>query len=133
MVNSNLEFELPRAARSKAASFKREVYPTLLNFGLLDDEHVQKYLNCVTMEEIYKDALKENRQSITLLEQKALVEASTKTRSREKMSGSSYVTVKAPLKVRRRTALFLPRSPSLTTIITELSQSLFPLKIWKFS
>ena len=42
MVNSNLEFDLPRAARNKAASFKRDVYPTLLDFGLLDDEHIQK-------------------------------------------------------------------------------------------
>ena len=45
MVNSDLEFALPRAARNKAQAFKKDVYPTLLDFGLLDDEHVQKYLN----------------------------------------------------------------------------------------
>ena len=99
MVNSNLEFELPRAARNKAASFKRDVYPTLLDFGLLDDEHVQKYLNCGTMKEIYEDALKENRRSITLLEQKALVEAAKDEKQREdvwKFLRDSKSPVKSP-------------------------------------
>ena len=99
MVNSNLEFELPRAARNKAASFKRDVYPTLLDFGLLDDEHVQKYLNCGTMKEIYEDALKENRRSITLLEQKALVEAAKDEKHREdvwKFLRDSKSPVKSP-------------------------------------
>ena len=99
MVNSNLEFDLPRAARNKAASFKRDVYPTLLDFGLLDDEHVQKYLNCGTMKEIYEDALKENRRSITLLEQKALVEATKDEKQREdvwKFLRDSKSPVKSP-------------------------------------
>ena len=46
----------------------------LLEFVLLDDEHVQKYLSCKTMEEIYNDALLENRRSVLVLEQKAVVE-----------------------------------------------------------
>lgn len=75
MVNYSFESELNRYAQSKANAFKRDIYPVLLEFGLLDDEHVQKYLNCETMEEIYYDALLENRRSVLVLEQKAVVEA----------------------------------------------------------
>ena len=99
MVNSNLEYELPRLARVKAQQYKQTVYPILLQFGLLDDAHVQKYLNCGTMEEIYKDALKENRQSITVLEQKALVEAAKDEKQREdvwKFLRDSKSPVKSP-------------------------------------
>ena len=55
MVNAELESALPRHARNKVKQYKQNIYPVLLQFGLLDDAHVQKYLNCGTMEEIYKD------------------------------------------------------------------------------
>ena len=74
MVNFSFEDWLNRAAAGRAKSFKSEVYPILFKFGLLNDEHVQKYLNCDTMEDIYKDALQENAQSVYALEQKFLVE-----------------------------------------------------------
>ncbi len=99
MVNADLESALPRHARSKAKQYKQNVYPILLQFGLLDDAHVQKYLNCGTMEEIYKDALKENRQSITVLEQKALVEEAKDEKQREdvwKFLRDSKSPVKSP-------------------------------------
>lgn len=99
MVNADLESALPRHARSKAKQYKQNVYPILLQFGLLDDAHVQKYLNCGTMEEIYKDALTENRQSITVLEQKALVEEAKDEKQREdvwKFLRDSKSPVKSP-------------------------------------
>lgn len=74
MVNVAFENWLNRAARGRAKSFQSEVYPTLFKFGLLNDEHVQKYLKCETFEDIYKDALQENAQSVYALEQKFLVE-----------------------------------------------------------
>ena len=74
MVNSSFESWLNRAARGRAKSFQSEVYPTLFKFGLLDDEHIQKYLRCESFEDIYKDALQENAQSVYALEQKFLVE-----------------------------------------------------------
>ena len=83
MVNVAFENWLNRAARGRAKSFKSEVYPTLFKFGLLNDEHVQKYLNCDTMEDIYKDALQENAQSIYALEQKFLVENLKSEKDRE--------------------------------------------------
>ena len=74
MVNVAFENWLNRAAAGRAKSFQSEVYPILFKFGLLDDEHVQKYLRCDTMESIYTDALQENAQSVYALEQKFLVE-----------------------------------------------------------
>lgn len=74
MVNCSFESELNRFAQGKANAFKRDIYPVLLQFCLLDDEHIQKYLSCDTMQPIYEDALLENRQSVMALEQKAFVE-----------------------------------------------------------
>ena len=83
MVNVAFENWLNRAARGRAKSFQSEVYPTLLKFGLLNDEHVQKYLKSETFEDIYKDALQENAQSIYALEQKFLVENLKSEKDRE--------------------------------------------------
>ena len=83
MVNVAFENWLNRAARGRAKSFQSEVYPILYKFGLLDDEHVQKNLNCDTMEDIYKDALQENAQSVYALEQKFLVENLKDEKERE--------------------------------------------------
>lgn len=83
MVNVAFENWLNRAARGRAKSFKSEVYPTLFKFGLLNDEHVQKYLKSETFEDIYKDALQENAQSVYALEQKFLIENSKNEKERE--------------------------------------------------
>lgn len=83
MVNVAFENWLNRAAAGRAKSFQSEVYPILFKFGLLDDEHVQKYLKCDTMEDIYKDALQENAQSVYALEQKFLVENLKDEKERE--------------------------------------------------
>ena len=87
MVNCSFEEALNRAARRRAKSFKSQIYPILLKFGLLDDEHVRKYLNCDTMEVIYKDALSENRQSVMVLEQMAVVESVKPEKEREDVWG----------------------------------------------
>lgn len=87
MVNFPFEEALNRAARGRAKSFKSEVYPLLFKFGLLNDEHVQKYLNCDTMEDIYKDALQENAQSVYALEQKFLIENTKNEKEREDVWG----------------------------------------------
>ena len=83
MVNYPFEDDLNRVARWRAKSFKSEVYPILFKFGLLNDEHVQKYLKSETFEDIYKDALQENAQSIYALEQKFLVENLKSEKDRE--------------------------------------------------
>jgi len=87
MVNVAFENWLNRAARGRAKSFQSEVYPTLFKFGLLNDEHVQKYLKCDTFEDIYKDALQENAQSVYALEQKFLVEELKGKKEREDVWG----------------------------------------------
>lgn len=87
MVNVAFENWLNRAARGRAKSFQSEVYPTLFKFGLLNDEHVQKYLKSETFEDIYKDALQENAQSVYALEQKFLVENLKDEKKREDVWG----------------------------------------------
>ena len=87
MVNYSFENWLNRAAEGRAKSFKSEVYPILFKFGLLNDEHVQKYLKSETFEDIYKDALQENAQSIYALEQKFLVENLKNEKEREDVWG----------------------------------------------
>ena len=83
MVNVAFENWLNRAAAGRAKSFQSEVYPTLFKFGLLNDEHVQKYLKSETFEDIYKDALQENAQSVYALEQKFLIENTKNEKERE--------------------------------------------------
>lgn len=87
MVNFSFESCLNRAARGRAKSFQSEVYPALLRFGLLDDEHVQKYLGCDTMQSIFEDALLENKQSVIALEQKAFIERAKPEKEREDVWG----------------------------------------------
>ena len=87
MVNVAFENWLNRAAAGRAKSFQSEVYPTLFKFGLLNDEHVQKYLKSETFEDIYKDALQENAQSVYALEQKFLIENTKNEKEREDVWG----------------------------------------------
>lgn len=74
VVNTSLEDGLNRRAEFIVKSFKAEIYPLLLKFGLLDDNHIRKYLACDTTEAIYSDALKENPSTIYALKQQAFVE-----------------------------------------------------------
>ena len=74
VVNKDCENALNRYAESTVKRFNTEIFPLLLKFDLLDDEHVEKYLAADTTEAIYLDALAENPSSIYALEQEALVE-----------------------------------------------------------
>ena len=74
MVNKSLEERLYHRAEFVVKRFNLEIFPLLLKFGLLDDKHIEKYLGCDTIEEIYKDALAENPSSIYALEQQAFIE-----------------------------------------------------------
>lgn len=65
------EEEYNRVARNLVREYKSYVYPILLRFRLLDDEHIRKYLRCTTAEEIYKDAIKESKDRILFFEQEA--------------------------------------------------------------
>lgn len=82
MVNDSLKYDLYRSAEAKAKQFKNEIYPILLRFDLLDDEHIERYLNCDTTEDIYKDALKERRRIVFNLEQQYLLEKEKDEKSR---------------------------------------------------
>lgn len=72
LVNGRLEDDLLRVSALLVRRFESEIYPTLYRFGLLDDAHIQKYLSCDTMEEIYNDAMTENREKMLYLERGAL-------------------------------------------------------------
>lgn len=72
LVNGYLEDDLLRVSALFVRRFESEVYPTLYRFGLLDDTHIQKYLSCDTMEDIYKDAMTENEDKMLYLERGAL-------------------------------------------------------------
>ena len=74
VVNMDREEALNSRADAIVSSFQTRIYPLLLQFGLLDDKHVEKYLACDTVEAIYKDALTENPSSIYALRQQALLE-----------------------------------------------------------
>lgn len=64
---------LTRLAKLIITSYEEYIYPTLFRFGLLDDEHIEKYLSSPTMEDIYKDAMKgKGRETIIHLEKQRL-------------------------------------------------------------
>lgn len=64
---------LTRLAKLIITSYEEFIYPSLFRFGLLDDEHIEKYLSCSTMEEIYEDAMKgKERESLIYLEKQRL-------------------------------------------------------------
>lgn len=72
LVNGRLEEDLLRVSDLFVRRFESEIYPILYRFGLLDDAHIQKYLSCDTMEEIYNDAMTENRGKMLYLERGSL-------------------------------------------------------------
>lgn len=64
---------LTRLAKLIITSYEEYIYPTLFRFGLLDDEHIEKYLSSPTMEDIYKDAMKgKERENLIYLEKQRL-------------------------------------------------------------
>lgn len=71
-INSWKEREFLRFAKLFVQDFEHFVYPVLYRFGLLDDEHVQKYFSSSTMEDIYKDALLMDANRISYIEKEAL-------------------------------------------------------------
>lgn len=60
--------EFRRVADYFAKEFTKVVYPVMLKYGLLDEPHIKKYLQSETMEDIYRDALKENPGTIKEME-----------------------------------------------------------------
>lgn len=64
--------ELNRTANRFAKDFSGGIYPVMLKYGVLDEPHIKKYLQCETMEEIYKDAMRENPETIKRMEQMSI-------------------------------------------------------------
>lgn len=61
--------ELNRVANRFVKNFSEKIFPLMLKYGVLDEPHIKKYLQCETMEDIYRDALKENPETIKRMEQ----------------------------------------------------------------
>ena len=74
MVNDYLAWKLPLAAKQFVEEFTGGVYPILHKFGLLDDEHIQKYIYSLSRKDIYEDVLRDNPDVIKGMEQDALFE-----------------------------------------------------------
>lgn len=74
VVNKRLEDSLNHRAEVTVKRFQKEIFPLLLNFGLFDDQHIEKYLGCDTTEAIYNDLLTEDPSRIFILEQEAHIE-----------------------------------------------------------
>ena len=74
MVNGYLTWRLPRAAKQFVEEFTGGVYPMLHKFGILDDEHIQKYIFSLSRKDIYEDVLRDNPDVIKDMEQDALFE-----------------------------------------------------------
>lgn len=74
MVNDYLAWKLPLAAKQFVEEFTGGVYPILHKFGLLDDEHIQKYIYSLSRKDIYEDVLRDNPEVIKGMEQDALFE-----------------------------------------------------------
>ena len=74
MVNDYLTWRLPSAAKQFVEEFTGGVYPMLHKFGILDDEHIQKYIYSLSRKDIYDDVLRDNPDVIKGMEQDALFE-----------------------------------------------------------
>ena len=61
--------ELNRVANRFVKNFSAKIFPLMLKYGVLDEPHIKKYLQCDTMEVIYKDAMRENPETIKRMEQ----------------------------------------------------------------
>lgn len=72
LVADRLLFQLERLAEYFAKYFERDIYPIIHRFGLLDDEHIRKYMECDTVEEIYKDAMAKDADGLLYAEKAAL-------------------------------------------------------------
>ena len=60
--------EFRRVANYFAKEFTELIFPVMLKYGILDEPHIKKYLQSETMEDIYRDALKENPGTIKEME-----------------------------------------------------------------
>lgn len=69
LISDLRKSQLERVARITAKNYMERVYPILLDFGLLNEAHIKKYLTSTTMEDIYQDALKENPEKMRFLGQ----------------------------------------------------------------
>ena len=64
--------ELNRVANKFVKDFSAGIFPIMLKYGVLDEPHIKKYLQCDTTEEIYKDAMRENPETIQRMEQMSI-------------------------------------------------------------
>ena len=64
MLSQELSLSLSSAARRLVTEYKAIVFPVLYKLGMLDDEHIARYLKSKTFEDIYKDALFEKKATI---------------------------------------------------------------------
>lgn len=68
LVNFRTEADLRRRADVLVQNYKTVLKPILLNFGLLDDELIRKYLDCDSMEEVYRDLESKHPERVSYLE-----------------------------------------------------------------
>lgn len=71
MVSNRRFEEYKRVAHLIVNAYKISIYPILFRFRVWDDEHIRKYLGCTSTEEIYLDAMRENKERMLFLEQEA--------------------------------------------------------------
>lgn len=59
IFNARLVLDLIRRCRLQIKNFNTAVVPLLIQFDVYDDEHIRKYLNADSFEDIYRDITKE--------------------------------------------------------------------------
>lgn len=74
MVNAYQAWRLPLAAKQFVGEFTGGVYPMLHKFGILDDEHILRYIYSLSRKDIYEDVLRDTPDVIRGMEQDQLFE-----------------------------------------------------------
>lgn len=70
-INYRKQQDLERAARRFIREFQGGVFPVLFKFDILDDQHVTKYIRCLSFQAIYEDILAEKPERLAYLESEA--------------------------------------------------------------
>lgn len=68
LMSTTLLGDLTLAAEDFVMLFSTQVKPAIRKFGLLDVDHVKKYLGCADMRPIYEDAVAKDELRVRLLE-----------------------------------------------------------------
>ena len=74
MVNAYQAWRLPLAAEQFVEEFTGGIYPILHKFGILDDEHIKRYIYSLSRKDIYEDVLRDTPDVIRGMEQDQLFE-----------------------------------------------------------